>query len=87
MGFVPTMGAFHEGHRSLMRRARDERDVTVVSIFVNPLQFADVRDLETYPRDEESDLAAINEWLEFASLVRRASSMGKVAQCWSSHRS
>jgi pantoate--beta-alanine ligase len=58
VGFVPTMGAFHEGHRSLMRRARDERDVTVVSIFVNPLQFSDARDLETYPRDEAADLAA-----------------------------
>jgi pantoate--beta-alanine ligase len=58
VGFVPTMGAFHEGHRSLMRRAKDERDVTVVSIFVNPLQFGDARDLETYPRDERSDLEA-----------------------------
>jgi len=58
VGFVPTMGAFHEGHRSLMRRAKDERDVTVVSIFVNPLQFGDARDLETYPRDERSDLDA-----------------------------
>ena len=57
IGFVPTMGAFHEGHRSLMRRARAERDALVVSIFVNPLQFGDPRDLAAYPRDEEVDLA------------------------------
>jgi pantoate--beta-alanine ligase len=57
VGFVPTMGAFHAGHRSLMRRSGDERDRTVVSIFVNPLQFGDARDLETYPRDEQADLA------------------------------
>ena len=57
VGFVPTMGAFHAGHRSLMRRSGDERERTVVSIFVNPLQFADARDLETYPRDEQADLA------------------------------
>jgi pantoate--beta-alanine ligase len=57
VGFVATMGAFHEGHRSLMRRARAERDALVVSIFVNPLQFGDPRDLETYPREEEADLA------------------------------
>jgi pantoate--beta-alanine ligase len=56
VGLVPTMGAFHEGHRSLMRRARAECDVVVVSLFVNPLQFRDPADLAAYPRDEERDV-------------------------------
>ncbi|MEX2204389.1 MAG: pantoate--beta-alanine ligase [Actinomycetota bacterium] len=56
VGFVPTMGAFHEGHLSLIRRARADRDLVVVSIFVNPLQFADPADLAAYPRDEQRDL-------------------------------
>jgi pantoate--beta-alanine ligase len=55
IGLVPTMGAFHEGHRSLMRRARAECDVVVVSLFVNPAQFNEARDLEVYPRDESRD--------------------------------
>lgn len=56
IGLVPTMGAFHDGHISLMRRAKQENDVCVVSLFVNPLQFNDPSDFERYPRQDAADL-------------------------------
>ncbi|MEA2136324.1 MAG: pantoate--beta-alanine ligase [Solirubrobacteraceae bacterium] len=57
IGLVPTMGAYHGGHESLMRAARAGSDEMVVSLFVNPAQFDDPRDLAAYPRDEEHDAA------------------------------
>jgi pantoate--beta-alanine ligase len=59
LGFVPTMGALHEGHLSLVRRSRAENDRTVVSIFVNPTQFDDASDFAQYPRAVAQDVAAL----------------------------
>ena len=61
IGFVPTMGAFHKGHLSLMRRCRKDHDIALVSIFVNPTQFAPGEDLSSYPRNKKNDVLLAKE--------------------------
>ncbi len=61
IGFVPTMGALHRGHASLVKRCREENDVVVVSVFVNPSQFDDPKDLARYPRTLDEDLVLLKD--------------------------
>ncbi|MBE3064150.1 MAG: pantoate--beta-alanine ligase [Spirochaetes bacterium] len=73
LGFVPTMGALHEGHRSLVRRSKAQNDLTLASIFVNPTQFDNPADLANYPRTLETDLATLSvEGADFVFLPRAA---------------
>jgi pantoate--beta-alanine ligase len=75
IGFVPTMGALHEGHLSLMRRASAENEVAVASIFVNPTQFAPTEDFDQYPRTWEADLEAARSVKTDAVYAPKASGM------------
>lgn len=73
IGLVPTMGALHEGHASLVRRSVEENDVTVVSIFLNPTQFNDPKDLERYPRTLDADCRLLEQYkadIAFAPSVK-----------------
>ena len=73
LGFVPTMGALHEGHLSLVRRSKTKNDLTLVSLFVNPTQFDDPTDLAKYPRTLEADLATLEtEGTDFVFLPRES---------------
>ncbi len=82
VGFVPTMGYLHEGHLSLIRRAREECDYVVVSIFVNPTQFGANEDLSKYPRDMERDFRLIEPYTDLVWTPSAESMYPQGYQTW-----
>jgi len=82
VGFVPTMGYLHEGHIALIRRAREECDHVVVSIFVNPTQFGPKEDLSKYPRDLERDFRLIEPYTELVWTPSAEEMYPKQYQTW-----
>ncbi|HJF66728.1 MAG TPA: pantoate--beta-alanine ligase [Staphylococcus kloosii] len=61
IGFVPTMGALHDGHLTMMKQSKAEQDITIISVFVNPLQFGPNEDFDAYPRQIEQDVAMVKD--------------------------
>jgi pantoate--beta-alanine ligase len=82
IGFVPTMGALHAGHLSLIKLARQKADVIVCSIFVNPTQFNDIKDLENYPRPIEDDIRKLEEVNCNVLFIPGVSEMYNSAEKW-----
>jgi len=82
VGFVPTMGYLHEGHLSLIRRAREECDYVVVSIFVNPTQFGANEDLSKYPRDMERDFRLIEPYTDLVWMPSAETMYPQGYQTW-----
>lgn len=79
IGFVPTMGYLHEGHMSLIRRAKSQTDVVIASIFVNPSQFNDPKDFQKYPRNEAKDILMLEEVKCSAVFIPTVEEMNQVA--------